>query len=96
MFENSGEKIKKIAIISFWIVVIASIILACVLGWTEEYSYYGRRYNAFHAEYFFPIIIGGPLSAYISSLFLVGFGDLVENIQTIANSCKNASENSEE
>ena len=88
MFENAGQKIKKIAIITFWITVVASVILAFALGWEKEYhSYYyysgGYYTTEFNAEYFFGFLIGVPLVMYIETLFLVAFGNLVENTQTI-------------
>lgn len=86
MFENSGEKIKIIAIVLFWITVVASVILAFVFGWSEEYSYYYGRYErdvSFEPFYFFAFLIGGPLCSYISTLLLVAFSDLVQNSQRI-------------
>ena len=84
MFENSGEKIKKIAIVLFWITVVASVILAFVFGWSEEYCYYYRRdVSSFEPFYFFAFLIGGPLCSYISTLLLVAFSDLVQNSQRI-------------
>lgn len=82
MFENPGEKIKKIGKIWFWISVVAYVILAFAFGWTEEYGYYGS-YTKFNAEIFFPLLIAGPLVSYISAIFLVAFGDLVENARSI-------------
>lgn len=84
MFENCGEKIKKISIVLFWITLVASIILAFVLGWDEvyhsyHYSYGGYTEKVFRPLYFFTFFIGVPVSSYISTLFLVAFGDLVEN-----------------
>lgn len=88
MFENSGEKIKKISIVVFWITTIVSVVLAFVLGWERNYhSYYsfsgGYYTNDFRPLYFFAFLIGVPLTSYISTLFLVAFGDLVRNSQRI-------------
>ena len=84
MFENSGEKIKKIAIVLFWITVVASVILAFVFGWSEKYSYISyKTYLTFEPFYFFAFLIGGPLCSYISTLLLVAFSDLVQNSQRI-------------
>ena len=84
MFENAGAKIKKIAIVLFWIAVVASVIFAFVFGWSEYYSHYDYKWHKeFEPALFFPILIGGPLCSYISTLFLVAFGDLVENTQRI-------------
>lgn len=88
MFENSGEKIVKVAKVLFWITVIASVILAFVLGWSEEYHSYSYSYggyyrNEFHPVYFFSLLIGYPLVSYISTLFIIAFGELVQNSQKI-------------
>ena len=78
MFENPGVKIKAVSQIMFWLVTITSVILAFVLGIEKSgYGYYER--TEFNAAIFFSFFIGGPLVAYISTLFLVGFGELVEN-----------------
>lgn len=84
MFENSAERLKKFAIALFWLSIAISVILAFVFGWeTIEETFYTRSYKVFHAEYFFTFLIGCPLVSYISTLFLVAFGDLVENAQRI-------------
>ena len=87
MFENSGEKIVMVAKVLFGISIIASVILAFVLGWSKEYhySYYsGSNYEmVFHPEYFFTLLIGGPIVSYISTLFTIAFGELVQNSQEI-------------
>ena len=74
MFDNPGKKIMQISKIVFWIVTIVSVILAFVLGF-EKYSYS----TEFYAEIFFSLFFGVPIMAYVSTLFLVGFGELVEN-----------------
>ena len=84
MFEEPGSKIKAFANILFWITIVAVVIAAFSLGWTENYSYYSRSQKEFHAEIFFPILIGGGISAYLTSLFLSAFGELVENSGNIS------------
>ena len=66
MFENTGRKIKDFAYILFVIGVIASLIT-------------GIFFIRFSSFVVFGIIIGGIISSYISSLFIYGFGKLVEN-----------------
>lgn len=88
MFENSGKKIKGISVAVFWVTVISSIILAFVFGWQEEYhssSYYssGRTVTVFEPLYFFTFGVGVPVASYVSTLFLVAFGELVQNAQRI-------------
>ena len=74
MFDNPGKKIMQISKIVFWIVTIVSVILAFVLGFEK---YYYR--TEFYAGIFFSLFFGVPIMAYVSTLFLVGFGELVEN-----------------
>lgn len=79
-FKNSGRRIKTLAKVCFIILIIASVVLAFVFGWAEESSYWGyTTYTYFYPERFFPILVGGPLYAWISSLLLYGFGELIEN-----------------
>lgn len=80
MFNDSGSKIKTLSAILFFLVAILSVVFACVLGF--EYG---------HMEYpalFFGILIGGPLSGYISSLVLAGFGELIEDVASVRAYCK--------
>ena len=88
MLENPGKKIKSIAAFVFWIMAIASVVLAFVLGIEKEYvpgHYVDYLYLSpytethFHAGIFFSFLFLGPLTAYISALLLAGFGELVEN-----------------
>jgi hypothetical protein len=76
MFDYPGEKIKTIAVILFWINVIISIFLALKAIFEAEFLY------------FFVFLIGDPLASYISTLFLVAFGELVENISEITGGMK--------
>lgn len=80
LFDEPGEKIKKISQIIFWVEVVACVILAFSLGW-EEINRWGDK--EFRAGIFFGFLIGGPLAAYCSSLLMYGFGELVDNIGRI-------------
>ena len=83
MFDNPGRKIKTLATVFFWLIIIISVILAFVLGFSKVYDYWGD-YNGirFNAVVFFLLLTGGPLVAYIQALLFVGFGELVENSGT--------------
>jgi len=74
MFDNPGKKIMQISKIVFWIVSLVSVILAFVLGFERDYYT-----TEFHAGIFFSLFFGGPIMNYVLTLFLVGFGELVEN-----------------
>lgn len=84
MFENPGKKLKTVAVALFWLGTIASVSLAFLLGINESYHSYYYSYGGYTSHelnpvIFFPLIIGGPISSYISSLCLIGLGELVEN-----------------
>ncbi len=66
MFQNTGKKLKSIAIIMFLLMTVASIILAFVIGF--------RLDNVWLILLF---LIGGPAFAYIGCLILHGFGSMV-------------------
>ena len=81
MFSNSGRKIKITAMVMFWILF---VLCACVAIW---YFVLGAQYaTSFHSEYspiyivtgIFLLVFGG-VSAWISSIILVGFGNVVED-----------------
>ena len=82
MFNDPGTKIKISAKILFWVGVVASVILAIVFGWEEHYSGYSKIWTEFKPILFFSLLIGGPISSYLSSLLLYGYGCLVESNST--------------
>ena len=73
MYDNIGSKIKTLAKASFAIVAIASIVggLALLDG-TDGWS--------------LVLVFVGPLMAWISSLALYGFGELIETVSNIEQS----------
>ena len=70
MFDNAGRKIEVFAMIAFWVLSVTSIVLAFVLGLMDGYL---------NPAIFFPLLIGGPIVFYISSLILVGFARIVDD-----------------
>ena len=68
LFTNPGEKITKYAKIMVIIEVIASFISAIVAS--DEFEEFGP---------FIGILIGGIIVAYITSLFMAAFGELVQS-----------------
>ncbi len=84
MFDKPGKKIKELSVIFFWIGTVISVILAFVFGIEKSYGYYYNEYTTFHAGIFFTLFIGIPFVLYISTLFLVGFGELVESSSKVA------------
>ncbi len=76
-FINPEEKIKSLVSWLFVIDLIASGILAGVLGTTTVAGKYAV-YNEFDAVKFFSILICGILFSYTQCLLLYGFADLIE------------------
>lgn len=70
MFSNIGGKIKVAAIVLCWIGILVSIIAGIKL--LDE---------AYHDDEFvigWMVLIGAPIISWISSLFVYGFGELIE------------------
>lgn len=65
MFTDPGKKIKILAKVLFAVITVINVILAFVFGT--------------YTPIFWPLLLGGPVFAYISSLFIYGFGQLIEN-----------------
>ena len=78
-FSNVGDKLKLIAMILFVVEVILSVILAFAFGIRTD-EYYSEIEYEFYPIVFFSILIGGPLAAYLSSLIMYGFGQLLNDI----------------
>ncbi len=68
MYDNIGEKIKSLAFVIFVIGTISSIIYGI--------SVLSKPFGILFALIIFFI---GPISSYIISLFVFGFGELIEN-----------------
>ena len=92
MFENPGGKIKRVAVIFFWLSVVGYLMLAFKFGWVEQWDLRRGVYKEFQPLYFFGILILGSGFSYISALFMLGFGESVENIKE---SVKGEAENSD-
>lgn len=71
MFENPGTKIKKISIVLFWLSVIVTVLSAFASMSSDDMGV-GLA-----------LLIFGPIVCYISTLYFVAFGELVENTTAI-------------
>mgnify|MGYP003554885039 CR=1 FL=1 len=79
---NAGKQIKILAIILAIIILTVGIILSYNYA---EYTVYGyTRYHSFNNTNFIIGIAIFAVVAYVSSIFLYGFGELVENSAKIA------------
>ena len=74
MFNNSGQKIKSLAEILFFVCIIATLVLAMATSNVGD---------DFRFWQFLGILFGGGLISFISSLFLYAFGDLVGDISIL-------------
>ncbi|GEM_PF-357512 len=71
MFDNSGEKIKKLAKIFFWICAVAYVIIALDLIFEEWFDG--------HVGIGLLCLVVGPLLSWIYGLFIYAFGEIVCN-----------------
>ncbi len=75
MFDNIGKKIKSLANVLCWVGIIAYVIAAIAM-------FVIAADNPWDAEHYVPIgfafLIVGPLSSWISSFFMYGFGELID------------------
>ena len=78
MFENVGQKIKKVSVIFFGVTVIASFIATFVFIGSIPYPY---GFEDYWYIIFLPVV--GSFLALISAWCLYGFGDLIDNISEI-------------
>ena len=68
MFENIGKKIKGLASVVTWLGVLMSFVIGIII------------FNSVDSGFLaFVIILGGSLISWISSFFLYGFGQLIDN-----------------
>lgn len=70
MFKNAGGKLKGLAILNFWIFLIGGIIIGFTIFKTAVIS--------------FICIAISLLLGWVSSIVLYAFGELCNNVQTIA------------
>ena len=84
LYSNPGATLKGIATLICVLGMIASVIIAFVLGYTT--SIFG--YSEFNAGLFFAILIGGGVLSYLSGLGLAAFGDLVLSANEIKRKLK--------
>lgn len=75
MFDNIGEKIKTLAVVTTWVGIIASIVGGFVM--LVQGTFEGLL-----------VMVFGSLGAWIGSFVLYGFGQLITNTDVIAASAK--------
>lgn len=76
MFSNIHEKIKKAAIIYFWVFTVLSVL--------DGFYFAARREGSnFVLAIFFMFVV--PVFNYVASLIMYGFGELIENTKDTKN-----------
>ncbi len=85
MYDNIGSKIKIVAKVLCWLGIILTIIMAIILFVNGNYV---------PGAYISGVIylIFGPLFSWIGSLFIYGFGELIERAKNIENKINVASQ----
>lgn len=73
MFENIGKKIKGVAQFVTWLEIVASVIVFVILVMDKD-----------TLGLAFAVLIVGCIGAWLSSLVLYGFGQLIDNSDLIA------------
>lgn len=92
VFEDIGAKIKAVTKVFCWVSIIVSVIAAFVMFYMagESYSTEGF-YNGM--GWVFLIVL--PLGSWLTSLFVYGFGELIERTTEIAESTKEQTKTSQ-
>lgn len=86
MFEDIGAKIKIVSKVFCWVSIIVSVIAAFVM-----FSKAGESYSTedFYIGMGCVFLIVFPLSSWLTSLFVYGFGELIEKTAEIAENTRN-------
>ena len=71
LFDKVGEKIKALAKCLFFLEVVGAVVTGIIMMFSELFLI-GLA-----------IIVGGALAAYISALFVYGFGEIIETVDGI-------------
>lgn len=72
MFNNSGSKLKTVAIITFVLGILTSVIFSCEYGFERDNAILG-----------IVILVGFSILSYVGSLFVYGFGELIDGVMEI-------------
>lgn len=86
MFEDIGAKIKTVSKVFCWVSIIVSVIAAFVMFYMAGESYYTA---GLYTGIGFALLIVFPLSSWLTSLFVYGFGELIEKTTEIAENTRN-------
>lgn len=78
MFDNIGKKIKSLANVLCWIGIVVSVITAIIMFVAAEEGSY--KTEGLYTGLGFAFLIIGPLSSWVSSFFMYGFGELIDKV----------------
>lgn len=80
LFGDIGAKFKKIALVFFWIEIFASGFAAVIFFFLALTSRYD---NGLYLSIMLACVVGGPLSAWLSSVGLYAIGEHLELLESI-------------
>lgn len=86
MFEDIGAKIKAVTKVFCWVSIIVSVIAAFVMFYMAGESY---STEGFYNGMGWVFLIVFPLGSWLTSLFVYGFGELIEKTTEIAENTRN-------
>ena len=87
VFEDIGAKIKAVTKVFCWVSIIVSVIAAFVMFYMAGESYYTA---GLYTGIGFALLIVFPLGSWLTSLFVYGFGELIEKTTEIAENTRNS------
>lgn len=85
LFDNPGKKIKTFAKIAFVIECIGAIITGIILFFVATFEYE----DEILALVSLAVLFGGPCAAYMMTIFIYAFGELVDNTNSINDTLSN-------
>ena len=85
MFDEIGDKIKRVAKILCWIGIVGSVIIAIITFVKASESY---RTEGYYTAMGWILLIAGPLYSWVSASLAYGFGELIEKATEIANNTR--------
>ncbi len=84
MYTNIGGKIKAVAKVAAWLGIIASVVSGITMMSAGNLYSYGIDFGGLGVIGGILVIVVGSVIAWLSSLALYGFGELIERTAEIA------------
>jgi len=77
MFDDIGKKIKQIAVVAAYLIIVVSAIMGLKIIADSDFELLGMLLGVV-------VIVAGVVCAFLSNCLLYGYGQLIENSQIIA------------